>query len=810
MKRMRRVSWLCVSIFGWLPATTCALGEPIEMREGLAVSAVGSGGRSPVITDAVQAFRARDRWTTPSEGDTIAVLSGHKKVWKKIASDAEGQFEDGALYGGYAVWRFESDADKVMILDAAGHSTVWVNGVIRAGDHYEYGTIRTPVEIKQGANELMFLCGRGRLRATLREPDAPIALDPGNTTLPHLLEEHAEDDAGSEWGAIVIANATEKAGEGLTITCATPDGVAETTQVAEMLPASVFKAPFRIPGVRGHAGETLDLTLTLRHGDTTLDTRTVPMRVMTTDGPNNRTFRSRVDGSVQYYAERPAVEEERAVILTLHGASVEASGQAAVYTPKGWARIVAPTNRGKFGFDWEDWGRIDAIEVLERVSPDRKAILTGHSMGGHGSWQLASHYPDRFLAVGPSAGWVSFESYTGLPSLRAYGAAGRILERAASPSDTLQMKRNFTNLPAFILHGSEDDNVPVEQAFIMQRELGGISPGLTLHSQLGAGHWWGNECCDWPAMMAFFKQKLDADTGAPDRVRFTTTNPGINASCEWVTIDQQTEALSPSRVDLSRNLEARRIEGKSENVDRFTLDLSAFDGAPVTLVIDEDPIEVDADTSTVSLFQGRRGWDIDDEDHPLEKGPVRNGPFKAAFDRDCVLVYATHGDEDENLWAMRRARYDSELFLARGNGALRVMSDDDYLKAGHEGHVVLYGHAEANSAWDTVLGEGCPVRVQRGRIIIDNQKTIEGDDLGAMFCYPVEGSASRLAGVIAPTGSSAGIMLDRQLIFFSGVHYPDLFIMRSSALDDGHKSIVGAGFFGNDWTTKRGDFVWTE
>ena len=53
-------------------------------------------------------------------------------------------------------------------------------------------------------------------------------------------------------------------------------------------------------------------------------------------------------------------------------------------------------------------------------------------------------------------------------------------------------------------------------------------------------------------------------------------------------------------------------------------------------------------------------------------------------------------------------------------------------------------------------------------------------------------------------------MLDRQLIFVSGVHYPDLFIMRASALDDGHKSIVGAGFYGNDWTMKRGDFVWTE
>jgi len=32
-------------------------------------------------------------------------------------------------------------------------------------------------------------------------------------------------------------------------------------------------------------------------------------------------------------------------------------------------------------------------------------------MGGHGAWQIGSLYPDRFAAIGPSAGWLSFDSY---------------------------------------------------------------------------------------------------------------------------------------------------------------------------------------------------------------------------------------------------------------------------------------------------------------------------------------------------------------------------------------------------------------
>ena len=77
--------------------------------------------------------------------------------------------------------------------------------------------------------------------------------------------------------------------------------------------------------------------------------------------------------------------------------------QARAYAPKPDFWIVCPTNRGRFGFDWQDWGRLDAYEVLDDalkatgVDP-RRVYLTGHSMGGHGTWHLAANDPGRFLA----------------------------------------------------------------------------------------------------------------------------------------------------------------------------------------------------------------------------------------------------------------------------------------------------------------------------------------------------------------------------------------------------------------------------
>ncbi|MEZ5975322.1 MAG: hypothetical protein R3E96_10910 [Planctomycetota bacterium] len=58
---------------------------------------------------------------------------------------------------------------------------------------------------------------------------------------------------------------------------------------------------------------------------------------------------------------------------------MEAISQARAYQAKDWATVVAATNRRPFGFDWEDWGRMDALEVLglaESTFPTRPTACT--------------------------------------------------------------------------------------------------------------------------------------------------------------------------------------------------------------------------------------------------------------------------------------------------------------------------------------------------------------------------------------------------------------------------------------------------
>jgi hypothetical protein len=218
------------------------------------------------------------------------------------------------------------------------------------------------------------------------------------------------------------------------------------------------------------------------------------------------------------------------MIMSLHGASVEATSQAAAYAPKDWAYIVCPTNRRPYGFDWEDWGRLDAMEVLEIAAGlfdvDRTlTYLTGHSMGGHGTWHLAATYPGRFTAIAPSAGWPDFWSYTGAAEWPGDDAVRVALRRAAAPSRTLDMLDRLKKIPTYILHGDKDDNVPVELARLMRDRLTEGHTLLEYHEEPGAGHWWGNQCVDWPELMTF----LLACAPTVPRDRPTTPDVPISA-----------------------------------------------------------------------------------------------------------------------------------------------------------------------------------------------------------------------------------------------------------------------------------------
>lgn len=487
------------------------------LAEALIIEPVGTYGREPIHLDAIEHHMLEGSWQAPGEGDTITGPDGAAREWTLALANDEGWLSDRALRDGYALWTYESPGDRIMILHAEGPAASCINGAWRVGDVYQTGWTHIPVALREGENELLFHVSRGALRASLREPTGLIEFNTAEATLPTLVVGEPADTVG----AVVLINATNEWMRGLTIRSECDAlGVLTETEVPALPPCTIRKVAFAIECDAPRDASTHELALAVHNeANGELVAATLPIRVVSTDDVIQRTFVSDIDGSVQHYAVRYATEAEDAthpmgLILTLHGAGVEALRQASCYTSKSWAHIVAPTNRRPFGFDWEDWGRLDALEVLDRAldsldaDPNRVAV-TGHSMGGHGTWHLAVHDLEKFVAAAPSAGWVSFWSYTGAREFEDDGSVDAMLRRATLPSRTLEYVRNLANLGVYILHGEQDHNVPVEHARLMRSALGEFHTDFAYHEEPGAGHWWGDQCVDYPPLMDFLRRRMD-------------------------------------------------------------------------------------------------------------------------------------------------------------------------------------------------------------------------------------------------------------------------------------------------------------
>jgi dienelactone hydrolase len=550
-----------------------------------------------------------------------------------------------------------------------------------------------------------------------------------------------------------------------------------------------------------------------------LDTQPLKLAVRAPGERHKHTFVSETDGSVQYYAVVPADPHEAApglpaLVLTLHGAGVEATGQAAAYLQKTWAHIVAPTNRRPFGFDWEDWGRLDALEALadaERtlhIDPQR-IYLTGHSMGGHGTWQIGAHYPDRFAAIAPSAGWTSFWSY-GAERPEPNTPIEILLYRATNPSDTVTLARNCLHYGIYVLHGEQDDNVPVEHARKMRAELAAYHPNFAYYERPGAGHWWGNECVDWPPLFAFLRQNTRPPAHTVQHIAFVTANPAISATSDWATIEAQVRSLDFSRVDLQVEKKDRLVRGTTENVTRLAIAAPLDPGQPLAIELDGDRLtDIPWPGQNLLYLEQHDGhWQIMPEAaNPRAKSPRRGGPFKEIFRHHVQLVYGTHGNPAENAWAWAKTRYDAEVFWVRGNGTLEIVPDDEFNPTAEpDRSVILYGNADTNAAWKTLFADA-PLQIARGVAEIGARR-IEGDDLAVLACYPRPGSERALVGVVSGTGL-AGLRLTERLPYFvSGVAYPDWIAIGTDMLQSGTNGVRGAGFFNNDWQIDPEQSAW--
>jgi hypothetical protein len=844
-----------------LPLLLCsvllAANPDVSFDSILVLPPSGPGMRAPFRPDPVLAQIASGEFHDPAAGDKVGT-----RAWETLTPNRDGTFAHPALMGGYAFASFNATEDSVMILEAGGHALVYFNGEPRAGDPYDNNMPRLPVKVHKGENTLLFVGGRGKLHAKLTPPSEPVFISPADATLPDLVEGQAEPALAG----VVVVNASESWQKDVTIlsSCA---GSAEPVRsvVPPIPPLTMRKVPVTlVPAGAVKPGET-QFELASAAGSAEAVRVPFKVRVRTASQTRAVTFKSAIDDSVQSFGFTPMAKtptspanEGRspanpegevggtgghthapALFLSLHGADVDATHQAECYAPKDWGNLAAPTNRRRFGFDWEDWGRLDALEVLgiatAMTKPDPSRIyLTGHSMGGHGTWIIGSTYPDRFAAIAPSAGWTTFWSYSGADHFdKDPTPVERMFQRAMNVGDTIGLSHNLINEGVYVLHGDADETVPVEQARTMRKLLGEFHPDFAYHEQREVGHWWGNMCMDWPPLFDFLKAHRIPANDRVLSVDFTTANPAVSSTCHWAAIEQQQVQGEFSSVNFTWSPSSGTIRGTTKNVARLALryDLLASMLDKQSEKLSGNLIEIDgvavnmleAPSQDFYHFVHTDTWLAAHKPLATEKNPQRSGPFKMAFNQKPVYVYGTKGTPEENAWALNKARYDAETIWYRGNGCFDIVADTDFKPQDFpDRDVIVLGNWVTNAAY-RVLVSHSPLLVRPRVCAImtsanpdsespkDFEKSIrlfKGEDKVALFVRPRPDSSTALVGVIAPTGLAGARIADRLSYFTSGIAFPDWCVFDSEVLKSGTKAVLGAGYFGNAWEFDGGQAAW--
>ena len=103
-------------------------------------------------------------------------------------------------------------------------------------------------------------------------------------------------------------------------------------------------------------------------------------------------------------------------------------------------------------------------EIVEKYQVDTSRIyLTGLSMGGFGTWSLASMYPERFAAIAPVCGG----------------------------GEVRQILRSLVEMPIWTFHGQKDDVIPFSRSeeIVTALKKHGSSIKFTIYPEAGHDSW---------------------------------------------------------------------------------------------------------------------------------------------------------------------------------------------------------------------------------------------------------------------------------------------------------------------------------
>lgn len=822
-----------------------SINDTILIKEWIYLGPFSTGAREGVMgvderIDLNEDFVPDENLTYPS-----ILTPGGKVKWQKVQSDNGEvviEYKDvlwdtiqdyygaaGVLCAGYAYGDFKNTGINRALVIANGVSSFKLNGKTFPGDRYKEGYLKIPVLLKDGKNRtLIKLSGFGDHKFTFKIVPAPepLMIIDRDITKPDILR---GESINNTWLGIPVVNTMNRRLFDIQLQIKGKGIKPSSQKIHSIMPLSAIKVPVKIESEEIiKKGDSLLITAKISFENFSIQ-KDFWIKVKNKNESYVKTFISKIDNSCQYYAVLPPENYNKdstyALIMTCHGAGVKARNQVNAYAQKGWAFIVAPTNRRRFGFDWQDWGRIDFFEVLEDVKKQYKIdtnriYLTGHSMGGHGVWHIGTSHPGLFAAIAPSAGWTNFQLY--IPwflqksEMFAHPDLIKFRDMVLREDNPLLFLENLMNVPVYILQGGADDNVPPIQARMFTKYLHNLGYDYIYKEVEGQRHWWnvdstpGVDCVDSEELMNFLRAKVR--NPYPKKVVFKTTNVDHSNQTYWVRIDELEDIYQEGAVkaEVCRNIhpivnthsqDVPAIIINTKNISRFTISLNDNIVSPgmINLFINGQKISFKyKDACELSFMKHDDAYLWATEEISTGKRHGFFGPIKKAYFKPFILIYGTMGDLLSTENNLHQARLQCYAWWYRANGFVEILPDTEVTEEIIKNYnLILFGNAETNSflKW---INHKLPIRIEEGHIIV-NKKILKQKNLCLVEIYPNPLNTKKFVLLYSPTSKDAEKIMGLFSTLYSGAGLPDYIVYDKSVLKYGWADVVATGFFDKDW-----------
>ena len=531
-----------------------------------------------------------------------------------------------------------------------------------------------------------------------------------------------------------------------------------------------------------------------------------------------RGFRSKIDHTPQPYGlvlPTGANASPKRLDIWFHGRGERTSEVGFIYQRMTKVGQYAPNDTivlhpyGRYSNAFKFAGEVDVLEALEstqqryKVDPDRISVR-GFSMGGAACWQFAVHYPDRWFAANPGAGFSEtpeFLKFFQKETLKPTWYEKKLWQL----HDCNGYAKNLASCPTIAYSGELD--IQKQAADVMQEAMSAADIDLvhvigpnTKHSIHP------DSKIEIERRMAQLAQVGRERT--PKRISFQTFTLKYNRMF-WLTVDQMEEHWQKAEVNaqILSKAEGSAVRVSATNVAAVTLDFPAgtFNDVRkhVEIQIDEcrHLVRPLSDRSLhVSLVRKDGNWSVG-APSGLRKKHNLQGPIDDAF-MDSFIFVRPSGDGDSvvDRWVEGELDHAITHWRQHFRGEARVKADNRVTEEDiASSNLVLFGTPKTN-ALIAELNDRLPIQTSDGQVVAGS-KSFDATTHAPIFVYPNPKNPERYVVLNSSFTYREYAYLNnaRQVPML-----PDWAIVdvRSGATSQYPGKVVAADFFDEQWRLK--------